>query len=95
MSRYYACSVFTHEKISEKELEILDEYNDNTTLHGGKTEDEYAEEIVKEIWDRFGRYVPLTVAMTYLEDLPYEEYEFGSKEYNMYSREKEKKKKEP
>ena len=82
MSRYYDCFIETKNNIQPEEQEIVDEYIGETWLTGGEAEWEYTDRIAKEIWKKVGRYIYLNIRMTYLEDLPYENYEFDNERYN-------------
>lgn len=50
-------------------------------LCGGTAEDEMADEIRDAVWLANGGYCQVLVRMTYLEDLPYEEYLYTDMEY--------------
>jgi hypothetical protein len=86
MSRNYDVSVEVDEQtaIAEK---IEDEYSGEKILYGGESEEDYAKRIKGEIWTKIGYYVPIIIRMTYLDDLPYEEYESTEEEYKEYEKE--------
>lgn len=50
-------------------------------LCGGEGEDEFVDRISASIWKAIGKYRPITVTATYLEDLPYEEYPMDEDDY--------------
>lgn len=54
------------------------------SLCGGESEGTFAERITDAIWKAVGRFVPVDVRATYLEDLPNELYEFGKDEYKLF-----------
>lgn len=82
MSRYYDCYIEPTGKLTPQEQDIIDAYIGDTWLTGGESEEEYAERISKEIWCKLKKFVHLDIRLTYMEDLPYEEYEYGNDEYN-------------
>ena len=59
----------------------MDSLCEDITLYGGQSDEEYAREIIKTLWEAEGRYVDFMIQMTYLEDLPYEDYNFNKDEY--------------
>ena len=75
MSRYYDVAVYTE----DNDMRINEDYSGEVTLSGGMSEEEYAKKLAKEIWGDYEEFIPLTINMTYLEDLPYESYEFKDK----------------
>lgn len=83
MSRMYDCNIIYEEenKLKEKTQDLIGEHRGDITLYGGQSDSEYAEELVKKLWEAEGCYVNFTINMTYLEDLPYEEYEYSEDEY--------------
>ena len=50
-------------------------------LYGGESEKEFAERLVRAIWEANGGYCEVEVRATYLEELPYETYSFDEDEY--------------
>ena len=50
-------------------------------LCGGETEEEFARRLAKAIWAANAGFCQVEVAATYLEDLPYEEYNFDEDDY--------------
>ena len=52
-----------------------------TDTLSAKTEAEFAREVAEAAWDENGGYCSVEVIATYLEELPYEMYEFGANEY--------------
>ena len=83
MSRAYTCWIekSNDEKIKEETQDQMEEYCGDVTLYGGESDSEYSERIVKQLWELEGRYVNFKIQMTYLEDLPYEDYEYDKDEY--------------
>lgn len=49
----------------------------DVTLYGGVGDDESAGRLARVITDAVARAVPLKIATTYLDDLPYDEYAYG------------------
>lgn len=60
------------------------EYNSafDMCLCGGESEEQFADRISKSIWKALGKYHPICVTETYLEDLPYEMYSKDEDDYN-------------
>ena len=83
MSRCYECYIENrgNKKLKEKTNDLIGEYTNEITLYGGESDSEYSERIAKEIWKTEGSYIELYIQMTYLEDLPYESYEYDKDEY--------------
>jgi hypothetical protein len=81
MSRYYDVTVHTED--NNDNMDIFYTYSGEVTLYGGMSEEKYAKKLAKEIWEDYEEFIPLTINMTYLEDLPYESYEF--KDEKMYN----------
>lgn len=50
------------------------------TLGGGLGEDEFARELTQRVWTANQGFCEVAVSMTYLEDLPYEDYVFDSQD---------------
>ena len=84
MSRCYSCYIEnkSKEELKQETHDLIGEYSNDITLYGGESDQEYSERIAKEIWTTEGKYFEMLIMMTYLEDLPYEEYEFDKEEYN-------------
>jgi len=63
-------------------------------LCGGESEDEFAERASLLIWETNGGFCGVMITATYLEDSPYEQYEYRDhdKYIEMMKREKDKKK---
>ena len=59
---------------------ILSAYADDY-LSGGKTEEEFAEQLAKAIWVANGGYCEVEVVATYLENLPCETYSFYENDF--------------
>lgn len=59
---------------------ILSAYADDY-LSGGKTEEEFAEQLAKAIWVANGGYCEVEVVATYLENLPCETHTFDEDQY--------------
>jgi hypothetical protein len=89
MSRLYNCYVYTDDDVNEDVAETIESCCGECTLTAGISEEDYASTVSQKIWKEAEGYVPLTVNMTYLEDLPYESYSFGMTDYNNYSGGKE------
>lgn len=51
------------------------------SLGAGKTPDEFAEEVAREVWRANGAFCMVRVYSTYMEDLPQDEHRFGIKEF--------------
>ncbi len=81
MSRAYDAYIEVRGDVNKQTEKFVNKNIGDVTLYGGESEDEYVERITKEIWTLEGRFVPVYITMTYLEDLPYEEYEMGKEEY--------------
>ena len=55
------------------------------SLVGGRTEDEFARELAHCVWAANGCFCKVIASMTYLEDLPIEEYVFATQgEYDRW-----------
>ena len=50
-------------------------------LSGGEGEEEFADRLARAVWQANGGYCRITVAATYLENLPFEEYCFDDHDY--------------
>jgi hypothetical protein len=50
-------------------------------LCSGKTEQEFAEDLAKQIWAASGGFCEVEVVATYLEDLPHETYSFDEDDF--------------
>lgn len=50
-------------------------------LSGGETEDEFAQRLSVAIWKALGKFVPVEVVQTCLENLPCETYELDQDDY--------------
>ena len=55
--------------------------DENGSLAGGETEEEFADRLVKAIWQATGGFCPIEVRATYLEELPHEDYCFDEESY--------------
>lgn len=55
-----------------------------SNLTGGESEADFARRLKANIWKAAGKYVPVTITATYLEDLPYESYSSTEKEYKKW-----------
>lgn len=53
-------------------------------LCGGESEEEFSLRITKTVWDIAGKFIPVHIAATYLEELPHETYEFDKNDYDLY-----------
>ena len=58
--------------------ELVSDADGNLT--GGTTEDEFARDLTQRVWTAIRGFCEVVVTMTYLEDLPYEEYVFSSQD---------------
>lgn len=58
------------------------------SLCGGESEEEFSQRMAKAVWKANGRYCEVTVKATYLDELPYETYFFGPKDYKRIRRAK-------
>lgn len=67
---------------------FIQQYHEDT-LCGGESEEEFAERLTHAVWDVCGCFVPVLITATYLEDLPYEGYEFEEGDYDRYVKDKE------
>ena len=50
----------------------------NTNLSGGITEEEFSRELAHRVWEVNQDFCDVSVRMTYMEELPYENYVFAS-----------------
>lgn len=57
-------------------------------LCGGESEEEFSERISKAVWDIAGKFVPIDIRATYLEELPFQTYKFDKKYYNLHTEKK-------
>jgi hypothetical protein len=85
MSRLYN-SYIEASGINKQTSKIVDEYSGDIKLYGGESEDDFVKRVSREIWESEGRFVPVMIELTYLEELPFERYELGEEEYNEYTR---------
>jgi hypothetical protein len=53
----------------------------DSQLCGGETEEEFTQRVTNSIWKAAGRFVPIVVNATCMENLPYESYSFEEGEY--------------
>jgi hypothetical protein len=60
---------------------IIEENSGDITLCGGESEEDFVERVTKEIWRLEGKFIPVSIEMTYMDDLPYERYEMNEDEY--------------
>ena len=44
------------------------------SLCGGESEEDFSARISRAIWARLGRYIPMEITCTYMENLPYRSY---------------------
>lgn len=51
----------------------------------GESEKEFAKRITHFVWEVAGKYLPVSVTATYLEELPYNTYTFNETEYNLFN----------
>jgi len=58
-------------------------------LCGGESEDEFSERLAHAIWKANNGFCGVAVACTYMESLPYEEYEFDKDAYQQFLKNKE------
>lgn len=54
-------------------------------LCGGEGEEEFADRLAHAIWAAHGSYCEVTVAATYLEELPYEEHVRDAEAYDRWA----------
>ena len=52
-------------------------------LCGGESEEEFAEKLAKAIWRANGKYCPVEVNATYLEEIPYETHTLDKGVYDL------------
>jgi len=70
--------------IDTSDMNIFDntlEAQGENSLCEGESEDEFAYRAVHKIWKTLGRYIPIEVRATCLENIPYESYEFDEDDY--------------
>jgi len=93
---------YNEEKVNEIEEAINSNWNLNdfsvynnelyavgeNNLCGGESEEEFANRMSKAIWEANDAYCEININATYLEDLPYESYNFDEEEYKEYITEK-------
>ena len=60
-------------------------------LYGGETEEEFTSRVTQAIWDKLGYYAEVTVAATYLDDLPTDTHSLDQHDYEAYLKEKKEK----
>jgi len=89
MSRFYECYIEVDGNTSAAEREVVNSYIGEVVLTGGEDDFMYSDRIAKEIWSKIGRFIPLDIRMTYMEELPYEEYLYSIEEYNEMMKGKE------
>jgi hypothetical protein len=63
----------------------LESYGENH-LSGGETEEEFTDRLTAAIWQANGRFCPVTITATYLEDLPGEIHERNENHYRLWQR---------
>ena len=73
---YDSCSSYIDEELGPVLSMTGDGY-----LTAGCTEEQYAEDTAKDVWEENGGYCFVVITATYLEDLPFEEYTFDDKAY--------------
>ena len=56
------------------------------SLCGGESEEEFSQRMARAIWQANGGYCEVTVEAAYLDELPYETYSFGPKDYKQMRR---------
>ena len=56
-------------------------FDGESSLGGGTSEEEFAESLAHAIWKANAGFCSIRVIATYLEDLPYEDYDFEEDEY--------------
>ena len=71
--------------ISKEDRNLFEKYGltiyGNGCLCGGEAEEEFASRLIPAVWKANGAYCVVTVNMTCMEDLPYEEYTLGKEAY--------------
>jgi hypothetical protein len=70
----------THEK-PKKTKDYMITAGGEGFLGGGCGSDDFATMVARDIWTSLGRFVPVEVLATYLEDLPYDRYSFIKEDY--------------
>lgn len=73
---YDSCSSYIDEELGPVLSMIGDGY-----LTAGCTEEQYAEDTAKDVWEANGGYCFVIITATYLGDLPFEKYTFDAKAY--------------
>lgn len=53
-------------------------------LSGGESEEEFAACLTEAIWKANGKFCNVNVTATFLEELPYESYEFDEEDYQRF-----------
>lgn len=53
-------------------------------LSGGESEDEFAERMARTVWKANGGYCEVNIKATYLEEIPFQTYSFGKKDYKRF-----------
>ncbi len=53
-------------------------------LCGGESEEEFVERLTHAIWEANGKFCPVAVRATYLDDLPHETYNLDGDQYNEF-----------
>jgi hypothetical protein len=57
------------------------------SLYGGETEEQFTTRLTHALWRDLGRFVPVAVNATYLEDLPCEAYQMAESDYEEFLKE--------
>lgn len=84
MSREYRVDIYIEDELDDLKDEIVQDifrHVGTTTLTGGQSESEYAEEVMQDIWEKTGRFVQIDVTMTYIEELPQTTYDGNQETY--------------
>ena len=55
-----------------------------SSLSGGKAEEEFSQALCEAIWKANKAFCEVTVTATYLEELPYESYDFDEGDYQRF-----------
>jgi hypothetical protein len=64
--------------------------SEDLDLYGGRSEEDFVEDVLNAIYKSVSEYVDVTIHMTCLEDVPYETYESSEEEFERVKAEKEK-----
>lgn len=86
MNSEYDVYVSAIEDVNSNEQGIINHYSKNIVLTSTVTELQYVRMISYEIWAKAGRYIPLNVRLTCLEELPFEDYLMGPEEYTEFEK---------